>query len=213
MPDIRTTPIVDTFDYDEAPISNGGKWVKWGTGLAESVSTPPGTFNPLGSGDSLYYWNPISVDGDMEVWGRLYGAADVSEGWRIGMVTTGGLSGGGTGYQLLLTRAIGNLTQYWLRKYTGGGGFTTLEIGSGAPTFPGEYCLFRRRGSVLEGWKSSDDGSTWTMFVSYSDGTYMTGMHPAIGMSSDDGTQESWQSFGSGIRKPWIPQIYRRPNE
>ena len=215
MADIRTTALLDSFEYSENPMSNGGKWEKGWNGWA-NMDTNGAEAGMASAGSSVFFWTPETFSGDMEVWGQSAGVADLSEGWRLAMLSGPGASVSTiTGYILLVNNAIGGLATWAIRKYPGGGtGFSNIGGASGQPRIDtGSYALFRRNGDDLEAYISTDGGANWTLIASVTDTDFTTDLNIGIGLDSDDGTGEAWAGVGGGGSNTTIvpvPQYIRR---
>lgn len=213
MPDIRTTPQLDNFVYGpQNPLtgSPAGNWAK-----ADSVVWPQDMFIDAfdragGSpGNAVYYWTPRTWSGDVEVWGRTGPGADLTEAWR-----------------LVLAAAVGTISGYSLRIISDGGAAnwdlgrfdsrTPVALDSAPADYhPSDdtYVMLRRHGDEVEVWYvQSDPTDTWTQIMGATDTTYTTDLSVAMGISSDDGGNPTWEGIGGGGGRsgPPIPQYIRR---
>lgn len=209
MADIRQTPeLDDLLRADETPLSDGGKWDK-------AMSTSSGlllnnnTIKPWGPGDATYFYDDGPYNGNCEVWGETWDAADETEAWRIGLMTEPDPAGTTVdGYLVLWIVGIGGAGPI-LRKYTNNS-FTEVATGTSTGANGGLF-LTRILGDDIQLWQSLDGGANWTMNLSYTDTTYRTALYPCLGISSDDGTGPGWISFGGGqLGGGWMPQYTRR---
>jgi RHS repeat-associated protein len=207
LADIRTTSALDNFNRaNETPIgSSNGAWAQPDTGTwpfaARLVSSRFWPATGVGGKTSVAYWTAQSFSGDMEVWASPQGAADTSEGWRIGLLTDVGVSGQVDGYLLMITNASGSGGNWQIRRYLNGVATQLVSQNNlGLPS--NKIVLFRRVGSALQAWESADGGANWTLKLSVSDGTYTTGLRLALAIDSDDGTGPVWDDFGGGGSPP-----------
>lgn len=209
MPDIRTTPTLDDFNRaNEAPIQ-----LPWARADNSWQLNNLQSFRFTGNvGDSVSYWTPLTLNGDMEVWGRTGPGVDLTEAWRIGLLTDVGGTSAVDGY-LLLVVASGGVANWLLRRYLN---FGNTLIGSVLNSYlPADdvYILMRTVGTHVEVWRSTNPGdpSAWTQMLDVVDNTYRTNLRLSLGISTDDAANPTWERFGGGASEEFIPQFYRRP--
>lgn len=206
MPD-PVSPLLDDFDRaNEDPLSGGGNWA-----LVDNVYQPMRLLNNEATrrvnSNSFSYWTPQSFDGDCEVWGQKNDPGfSTIEFIRCGLLRDLGGTGAFDGYQL-----IGGYGGhgYWLRRYTNGG-FVDLAAptpGGGIPA----YIMLKRNGNDVEAWYSYTNApGSWLLAVAVTDTTYMTGLHPAIGSTSNivsSAAMPAWLWVGGGIEVPAAPTV------
>lgn len=212
MPDIRQTPKLDDFQRaNEYPLSFDGRWSNADPGLWPT-NLHVESFRCEGDpGDSVSYWTPTTINGDSEAWGRTGPGVDLTEAWRIGLMTDVGGSSVIDGYQLLVI-ADGGAASWIIREYTNGS-FSNIAVAASQPE-PNDdaYVLLRIDGDEVEAWFSSTNPpTTWTQILGVTDTTYRSNLRVVIGISSDDGANPTWEEVGGGhLEGDFVPQIWRK---
>jgi hypothetical protein len=196
MADIRTSGILDDFEGPtEAPMSNGGRWrildQNQNDGL-QRFGGKCGLYTGINSNGHRYWAEHPVFDGNFEVWAERAGTHDDGTSSSLG-VTVGGF-----------TEGFNTAKGYYLRSFNSFAGsgtsivrydaWPTLITLASTATFQPIH-LLRRRGNDLEGWHSTD-GIAWTLGLTVTDTTYMTGMRFAIGHSIAIATTDTWLYMG-----------------
>ena len=222
MPEIRQSRVIlDDFQRaDENPLSHGGDWLQvapsnptvWG--LMELENTHATHDDPLQFG--FAYWNPLSLSGDdAECWAFALGGNASGTGWRVGLLRdVNGASASVDGYLFSFNISTGGGSTL-LRRYTNGTA-TDIDTNASSPSTgnPG-YLLIRRNGNDVEGWANTNagDASSWTLYVSATDTSHTTDLHPAIGVSDNASQQTTYFDwFGGGAVSDWNQEFIRRPH-
>lgn len=211
MADIRQdTGIKDTFERaDEDPLSGGGNWAQtdtasWYLRLQNDTAT-----SRAGIDIGNSYWTPDTYDGDeAECWGCCEGGGASGIRWGVGLFTSVGGSNQQDGYLFSLANAaVGGY--YDLHRMLNGALGTLLANGGDPPVANPGILLIRRNGNDVEGWLSEDNGATWTMHLSATDTTHMTGFSLGLRITDESGTSLlGFTCFGGGGHTN-RPQIYR----
>lgn len=214
MADIRqSTDFLDDFQRaNENPLSHGGDWGKTDSGpwpTAMVLETLHAT-HASGIGTGNMSWIPLSLDGDdAEAWGIATGGNASGIAWGIGLFSSIGGTNQAEGYRFREEVGSGGGATR-LYRYLNGSPTTIASSGSSPPTGDPGLLLIRRNGNDVEGWHSGDSGANWTLYVSATDTTYTTGLHPSIGVTDNSASQIlGWSAFGGGPGPPNRPQIYR----
>jgi hypothetical protein len=205
MADIRVTGMVDDFERaNENPAQP--PWVRDYAGHVDckivSGNFVGTDFPPTGS--QMYHQTQSFTGDTIEIWARASGNAAASDGWRIGLCTSGDPSG----WLCIPWDPPSANPQWLLRKYTAGS-FSTVVTQTNA--LPGnlEYVMVRLTASDVECWLGSTDAQTWTQIISYSDSAYRSNLYMHLGLT---GIETEWSEMGGGLNN-WMPEFIRRPWE
>lgn len=216
MPDIRRTGLLDDFKRDEQPMFYDGRWLPIDyaqTGELRTVFDEMADEGVCELSEDLSkiaysYWTagpPSPVSADWEVWGNHAGSFDdgsSSQLWAVDPATVGG-SNAANGYALRVVNTF-SFMGLQIRRYDG---FSANVLASEAGAYGHGILYFRRRGGMLEGWRSADGGLTFTKLIEAGDSTYTGAMRFGLGHSVAVAHTDGWKSFGAG---PIIQsQIYR----
>lgn len=200
----ETSLLADFVGPPENPLSDDGRWAAYirpplqrgGSGSAH------GTVEYAVNGS---YWAQQSYSGGIiEAWGcaPVAGLGAALESWRILLLRDdpNGMVGYSSGYG----GGIGE--NYFFRRLSGGGAFTTLgEVGGGGPN-PG--LGIRITPTAVEQWAEQTPG-TWTLIQSFADTTYRGGNWYIAIETEEQGsvTSVGWSCFGGGV--PVRSQFFR----
>lgn len=215
MADIRQDPTIkDNFNRaPEDPLSNGGKWAAVDTGFPTMVGAAvlgQDVARHRVSQSCWSYWTPDpAMDGDAaECWARTVGGQSPGNAWGLAILSSPGGTNQHDGYLFRIEQSSGG--GFW-RLWRADNAVYMSIAGPTAGGLTGILMLIKRNGNDVEGWTSSDSGSSWTLRISATDITYTTGFYPVIH------TDQSFSSiniglddFGAGPAEEFIPQIYRR---
>jgi len=175
--ELAQLPTVDSLNRTETTLSNGGKWtgLNWAAGPGQDTTTG---WLPSVAFPSVYgaYWNPAKVDGRYGDAASLTMAAapGVAERYVSVWLNMPGPSSAKSGYQLRWTVNT-DTTKYTVKLSKWVSGTETVLASNAEVSIPiGTTLAIVDTGGTVSAWRS-ENGTTFTSFLSAADSTYNGG--------------------------------------